>query len=762
MIWVIYNAWLCDDAFITLRTIDNLFHGHGLRWNTLERVQTYTHPLWMLLLAGTHALIGGELYWSAILLSLLTTALTLWLLFRYLARSNLHLLVGVLVLSFSRAFIDYSTSGLENPLAHLLLILFLVFFFRFLQPKEDCPSAEQAPEALSPQRLGLLAFLASLGVLNRMDHALLFAPPLLYAFWHTHRSWRLLGTLALATSPLWLWELFSLLYYGSFLPNTAYAKLSTGLFWDEKLAQGLFYFFYTLQFDTLTFLFLFGTLGMALAFSWRRPRRHLGVVGVGALLYLLYLLQIGGDFMAGRFLSILVVALLAILLSERLHPFAHLLPFCALLLLLQFYAHNPTHRNNKHWDGHERNAGVSDERAFYFGGTGLPYARPGKIMPDHPWRTNGVKARTTQPSVQIHGSIGMFGLYAGPHVHVIDPLALSDPLLARLPMQRHPHSLWRPGHFTRHIPAEYPKAVLNQTALSDPDLRAYEAVIRTIARAPLFSKKRWQAIWGLHTGQFEPWLRRYRQRAYHLYTEQELGHLRRTTDPFQRSHLLRLSADGAGIKLHKPSSPHDEGKLSIAVSRGIAYDIALLRKGQILQRLRFQAHGHLQEGLFFHEEKIPKHLLSSGFDAIRIFPAQPSRHAYLGHLVFWRQPLQAEIQALRYPRFPGTPWNHKNNRILGGEQGIRSLAIRLSRLEKAPKLHLSSDGNDDLKLSFFAKEKEIAHTVVNAYPARQGGLQVYAVTIPQEAQKQGFDKILVRPLAGDGAYSIGHLYLMPH
>ena len=44
---VLQSAWLCDDAYITYRTVDNFVSGLGLRWNPIERVQAYTHPLWM-------------------------------------------------------------------------------------------------------------------------------------------------------------------------------------------------------------------------------------------------------------------------------------------------------------------------------------------------------------------------------------------------------------------------------------------------------------------------------------------------------------------------------------------------------------------------------------------------------------------------------------------------------------------------------------------------------------------------------------------
>ena len=41
------TAWLGDDAFITFRTVMNVTHGHGLTFNIAERVQSYTHPLWL-------------------------------------------------------------------------------------------------------------------------------------------------------------------------------------------------------------------------------------------------------------------------------------------------------------------------------------------------------------------------------------------------------------------------------------------------------------------------------------------------------------------------------------------------------------------------------------------------------------------------------------------------------------------------------------------------------------------------------------------
>ena len=48
------NSWIGDDAFITFRVVDNFVHGYGLTFNPAERVQAYTHPLWMLLLSAAY------------------------------------------------------------------------------------------------------------------------------------------------------------------------------------------------------------------------------------------------------------------------------------------------------------------------------------------------------------------------------------------------------------------------------------------------------------------------------------------------------------------------------------------------------------------------------------------------------------------------------------------------------------------------------------------------------------------------------------
>ena len=97
---------MCDDAFITLRTVDNFTAGHGLTWNVAERVQAYTHPLWMFLLSAIY-LVTREPFVTAIVLGLLVSVLAAGLVAFQSSRTLAGALIAVGLLSVSKAFVDY-------------------------------------------------------------------------------------------------------------------------------------------------------------------------------------------------------------------------------------------------------------------------------------------------------------------------------------------------------------------------------------------------------------------------------------------------------------------------------------------------------------------------------------------------------------------------------------------------------------------------------------------------------------------------------
>jgi arabinofuranosyltransferase len=277
---LIRRAWICDDAYITFRTVDNFIHGYRLTWNVTERVQAFTNPLWMFVLSLVY-FFTHEIYITSLVVSILLAILVLIILARKLAVSTIGAFFALLVLTLSKAYMDYSTSGLENSLSHLLIVAFFAIFFL----QND-----------SIRKFFFLSLVSSLGIFNRMDLALVFAPALVYSFWKV-RSQRAFWMGVLGQLPFILWELFAVWYYGFPFPNTAYAKLNTGIPQGEYLQQGLLYLLNSIQFDPLTLASVAG----GLAAAWlNKDRRNLWLA-TGLLAYLAYVVKVGGDFMSGAF-----------------------------------------------------------------------------------------------------------------------------------------------------------------------------------------------------------------------------------------------------------------------------------------------------------------------------------------------------------------------------------------------------------------------------------------------------------------------------
>lgn len=458
---LVRTAWVSDDAFITLRTVHNALEGYGLRFNVAERVQTFTHPLWMACLFVAHGLTGGPFY-GTVAVSLLTTlAGVTWLARTATNAGTLALALALLV--GSKAFVDFSTSGLENPMTHLLFLAMVTSVAR---------------GTTSPADVARSTGLLSLALLNRPDAMLLVGPLWLFAMARALRSPRHLGAVVVGFLPLALWETFSLVYYGALLPNTAFAKLGTGIPRLERFSQGAHYLVQPWSYDKLTAFALLAAVPLTL---WSRGVVRLGLAG--AVLHAVYVVSVGGDFMAGRFWTPVVFAV-ALGISRLTLPSRPLLVLGALVFgasCLQPYA--PIWSGSA-YERHPVAHGIMDERGYYFHGAGLFSKRPPM---EHAYANAGRRARADGRTHVIRATIGYFGYFAGPQMHVLDPLALADPLLARLPARLSPH--WRVGHYRRAPVAGYAPWV--PTPPDEPALRAVYDEVLLLTRGPLFSPARW-------------------------------------------------------------------------------------------------------------------------------------------------------------------------------------------------------------------------------------------------------------------------------
>jgi arabinofuranosyltransferase len=495
--WLLYRtAWVSDDAFISLRTVSNLLDGYGLRWNVSERVQTFTHPLWLGFLTAAHG-VTSEPFYSTLYLSWAVSTATVACLLFACPGQLYDKTLALVALAFSQAFIDFSSSGLENPLTHLLLVVFCVAYARLTQPKA---------------RALVLSSIAGLAALNRLDSVLLFAPALGRVVWQNRKTvpwwFYVAGVL-----PIGAWEVFSVIYYGFPFPNTAYAKLGQQSGSSELLLKGGKYLLSSLNHDPITL----STLGAVVVLCVARRQRETLWLWLGAGAYVLYAVRVGGDFMTGRFLSAPLVLSaacslrLAVSSSTRARVLSSI--FVVGLAALGQYPPPLTGADFSLAAGESDvdEYGIHNERRLFFANSSLRNAD--KINPlhaDHPWSSGGHQLhsdaeRENKASVRVIDAIGYVGYFAGPRVHIVDHWALADALIARLPA-----AFGQYGHYPRVIPAGYYETLYTgQPLIHDLALRQYYAALVRAIRDPLWSAERWRAIWQLNTGQLTPLLDRY-------------------------------------------------------------------------------------------------------------------------------------------------------------------------------------------------------------------------------------------------------------
>jgi len=291
LIFAAHNAytqpWALDDAFITFRYAENFAAGHGPVYNVGERVEGYTTPLWMAMLAVAHALgiptlVAAKTLGTA--MSVATLA-TLAMLHRLVpgVRARESALACLLV-GTCGVFSRWSMSGMEVGLVTLLVLWTLVAHLR--------------------GRAGGLAMAAAVGLLGalavggRPDAALVVFVVGLDRLWGAVRGrtrWRdlfvFVGVFVALYGPYFAlrWH-----YYGWPLPNTFYVKVGAT---TDQLNRGLTYVFEAM---VLLWPMALATVVGAIRGRWK----GLGVLVAVLGLHTAYVVAVGGDVFWGyRFFS---------------------------------------------------------------------------------------------------------------------------------------------------------------------------------------------------------------------------------------------------------------------------------------------------------------------------------------------------------------------------------------------------------------------------------------------------------------------------
>lgn len=461
------ESWLAEDAAITLRAVENLYETQGPVYNPGERTEVYTHPLWFAALVTFRGM-GLNLPVASVFAGIAISILGLFLLcippagtargeppFKYI-----YLLIP-LFLAAHPGFRQFAASGMEIGLLTLLLGLFYLFLENY-RPTE---------------KPGTLGFLLGLIYLTRPELGLFAAWYGLFFLWElyqqkhlmkrqiTGRALRSVLGLVLTAG---LWHLFRYLYYHDLFPNTFYAKAGLGSYWIQGakyLAHALIYGPSAWLILVLAGAYVFLSLTNRPITEEPRARSHelfrlLRDVGA-VLVMVVYVVRLGGDFMAFRFLvpELIMIAWIARRVftiplptrwngwlshqdSRPLHVFAAGLLLCIIFLFIPvppakgFIANERFHFVSKF---EKQGPGLFDPANHPWGARGK---RLGLLQQCLQYRTFRIANSQAEAHCMQGMGLGYVGYEAGPYVQIVDEQGISDSYVARTPIILR----FRPGH----------------------------------------------------------------------------------------------------------------------------------------------------------------------------------------------------------------------------------------------------------------------------------------------------------------------------
>lgn len=512
------NRWMADDGLINLRVVEQLLAGNGPVFNSAERVEAVTSPLWIWLLAVSRLVLGSwvRLEWVAVVLGLALAVFGLaaaevggLLLAKESRRRSLLVPAGAVVVAALPPFADFATSGLETG----LMMGWLGGSWWALASRISRVQAGEERPMLAAWGVPVLF---GLGPLVRPDLALFTIAFLTAWLVVSTGSWRARGAAVIVALALPVgYQVFRMGYYGSMVPNTALAKEAGEVWWS----QGWFYVGDLVTRYQLWWPAILLTAATTPAWLAQRPGHaalRLGVarwlVVPASFLSIVYVARLGGDFMQARLLlpavfgATLPVSVMAIDSSRRWIKWLQRASLAGLAAwgVIAISPHPPP------TDEYTWLNGIADERRMWIGATQndnpvlvedfanlTAYELAAEIGAR---RANGEEVAVLltagvigRPSADGWGTVlrsetdGVIGRVAGTEVNLADIHGLGEPVVAR--MQLRPERR-RPGHekipepayliarYTRADESDSPEVVAAREALACGELAELDASVR--------------------------------------------------------------------------------------------------------------------------------------------------------------------------------------------------------------------------------------------------------------------------------------------
>ena len=91
--------------------------------------------------------------------------------------------------------------------------------------------------------------------------------------------------------------------------------------------------------------------------------------------------------------------------------------------------------------------------------------------------------------------------------------------------------------------------------------------------------------------------------------------------------------------------------------------------------------------------------------------------------------------------------------------GKHGVSIVLEKIRYPEVVEISLDDNDRYLVSLLRGDEQVALFPVDGQA--RGGMAIHRLSMPSNVRGTGIDRLRVVPDRGDGAYSLGHLRLLP-
>lgn len=327
MVAAFYRQLLVDDAFISFRYARNLIDGFGLVWNPREYLESYSNFLWLMLIAagmkmgwepeGFSYLLSIPFHFIGLLATYLLAKLVLptsrdnkkvnndfsdTTLDTRLGTSDILSLAVLIWVGSNKSLFSFATSGLETSMQFGLITTIALLCVRSFT------------RSISPKLIVTLSVLMNLAFLSRLDAITVILPAILIFFHRLYYSDNyfsgkpypnkivlknriyysalMIAPFAMISLP---WLIWKIMYYHRLFPNSFYAKVH-GM---EGIGFGIFYLYIFLStYFLFPYVLLVGVKYAKLA----KENSGFGMIGGLAIIWLAYVIWVGGDFMEFRFL----------------------------------------------------------------------------------------------------------------------------------------------------------------------------------------------------------------------------------------------------------------------------------------------------------------------------------------------------------------------------------------------------------------------------------------------------------------------------